>query len=218
MKNNKRVAKRILQKEPTQSKQSETTITSSGPDLMDHALNMIHPVLGYAGDILQSSGKPYSKMEAKQSNGLGQTIVEQVKSVNQSVEEIIKQNVKVPNQLMSSMSEQKFRPFPRPELRSNRRPEPKIGSVSTQRVRCQPIQNSDRIRGHTYAQSSPTCGCPYGPQVKFAAYPDMKTKTQPKEVNPVLYQQMEPIDSMMPPPPILEDDSNNPYASLPDQS
>ena len=203
MKNNKRVAKRILQKEQTQSKQSETTITSSGPDLLDHALNMIHPVLGYAGDILQSSGKPYSKMEAKQSSGLGQTIVEQVKSVNQSVEEIIKQNVKVPNQLMSSMSEQKFRPFPRPELRSNRRPEPKIGSGSTQRVRC---------------QSSPTCGCPYGPQVKFAAYPDMKTKTRPKEANPVLYPQMDPIDSMMPPPPILEDDSNNPYASLPDQS
>ena len=98
MKQSKRTTKRILQKENTQSNKSETTVRCNNPDFIDHALNRMHPVLGYLGDVLQSSGKPFAKIEAKQS-GLGQTIVEQVKSVNKSVEEIIKNHVKVPNEL-----------------------------------------------------------------------------------------------------------------------
>ena len=200
MKNNKRVTRRILKKEDTQSNRSETTVRCNNPDLFDHTLNRIHPVLGYLGDILQSSGKPYSKMEAKQS-GLGQTIVEQVKSVNQSVEEIIKQNVKVPNQLVPSKSEQKFQSIPRPVPRFSLIPKPKHVSPAP-------------IRGHISA-----------PQVKFAAYPDVKTVTQPREETPVInYPQMEQLESMMPPPPTIEttptttpEDPNNPYASLPDQ-
>ena len=98
MKSGKRTVRRTLQKENSQSNQSETTVRCNNPDLVDKVLNKIHPVLGYAGDFLQSSGKPYSKMESKQS-GLGQTIVEQVKSINESVKDIIKNHVKVPNEV-----------------------------------------------------------------------------------------------------------------------
>ena len=124
MKQSKRTTKRILQKENTQSNKSETTVRCNNPDFIDHALNRMHPVLGYLGDVLQSSGKPFSKIEAKQS-GLGQTIVEQVKSVNKSVEEIIKNQVKVPNGLDRTKSESKFKPIPRPKPK-NMSPAPKL--------------------------------------------------------------------------------------------
>ena len=114
MKNTKRITKRILQKENTQSKPSETTVRCNNPDLLDHALDKIHPVLGVIGDVLQSKGKPLAKIETKQS-GLGQTIVEQVKSVNKSVEEIIKTHTKVPNELERTKSDPKFKPRPKPK-------------------------------------------------------------------------------------------------------
>lgn len=109
MKKSKHITRRTIQKENSQTNSSHTTITNRNPDILDHALNKIHPVLGYVGDILQSSGNPFAKIETKQQS-LGKTIVQQVKSVNKSVEDIIKQNIKVPK-----VVEQNLKPMPRPQ-------------------------------------------------------------------------------------------------------
>lgn len=89
MSKRKIITRRIVQREP-----SENTVISRSPDIIDYVAGKIHPALGVASDILQSKGKPFTKIES-QPSGLGQTISQQVHDVNKDVQEIIKKNVKV---------------------------------------------------------------------------------------------------------------------------
>ena len=77
-----------------QGEPSHTTVVNRSPDILDYMANKIHPALGVANDFLQSSGKPFQKIESEPS-GLGETISQQVQDINKDVKEIIKKNVKV---------------------------------------------------------------------------------------------------------------------------
>ena len=191
MKSGKRTVRRTLQKENSQSNQSETTVRCNNPDLVDKVLNKIHPVLGYAGDFLQSSGKPYSKIESKQL-GLGQTIVEQVKSVNESVKDIIKNLVKVPNEV-NKINEPKQ--SVRPKVQPYRPTQPRNLGQLTPIIEYKPNNRTP------IPQPKPKINTPIQ---QYNAYPDI-VPVRSCEVS-------DPIDRSSP------IDPNNPYASLVEQA